>query len=63
MPSSFFLSSTKSGKTTKDSGQKRKYEGSQKGKTKMKKKFTIHSKTKGSDSKGSKRKFNILFGL
>ena len=57
MPSSFFLSNTKTGKNVKESGHKRKYEENQKGKTKMKKKFTVHSKNKSSEPKGLKSKY------
>ena len=59
MPSNFFLSNSKVG-NKKDSGQKRKYEENQKGRTKMKKKFTVHSKSKGTESKSLKSKLNIM---
>ena len=56
MSSNFFLTNATGANKTKVPGHKRKYEGSQKGKPKIKKKFNVHSKGKGTESKNSRRK-------
>ena len=56
MSSNFFLTNATGANKTKVPGHKRKYEGSQKGKPKIKKKFNVHSKGKGTESKNSRSK-------